>query len=271
MDVPGKMLSTVRNGLRMMRHLPIGSVETRVRFGIWPRPAYAFGVYSATRLARSLNIPGITVIEFGVAGGRGLIELEKLAVKIGEHAEVKVAVLGFDGGHGMPPPKDYRDLPHVWAQGYYQMDFERLKTKLKRASLRIGDVGQTVPQLLSEDRLDPIGFVSFDLDYYSSTKNALGIFEGSHATRLPRVFCYFDDVIWPEWAYHNEYTGELCAIREFNEEQPCRKICKIPNLSLLRARAEPWNEQFYVMHDFDHPLYTVNVAPNGNHHKQLPL
>jgi hypothetical protein len=60
----------------------------------------------------------------------------------------------------------------------------------------------------------PVGFVAFDLDYYSSTTVAFRVFEKEH---LPRVHCYFDDTIWPESAYHNEYIGELCAIREFNE------------------------------------------------------
>lgn len=266
-----KVLTRIRGALRLLRHVPIGSVETRTRFGIWPKPAYAFGVYSAADLARNLKIPAITVIEFGVAGGRGLMELERLAAKIGEHLRVQISVIGFDCANGMPPPSDYRDLPHVWGEGFYQMDFERLKARLKHASLRIGDVSDTVLELLSEGGLDPIGFVSFDLDYYSSTKNALRIFEGSPKTRLPRVFCYFDDIIWPEGACHNEYVGELCAIREFNEEHPRRKLCKFSNLGWLRERNEAWNEQIYVMHDFEHPLYTVNLTPNGDRYRQLPL
>jgi hypothetical protein len=271
MEIPAEVLTRIRGALRLFRHVPIGSIETRVRFGVWPKPAYAFGVYSAAKLARSLGIPAITAIEFGVGGGRGLVELERLAVKIGNHLGVQITVIGFDSGNGMPPPSDYRDLPHVWGKGFYQMDFEKLKAKLKCASLQIGDVGDTVPELLSGGGFDRIGFVSFDLDYYSSTKKALRIFEGGPSTRLPRVFCYFDDIIWPEWACHNEYVGELCAIREFNEEHPHRKLCQMSNLAWTRAHAEAWNEQTYVMHDFEHPLYTVNLMPNGDRYRQIPL
>jgi len=35
---------------------PIGSVHTRVSFDVWTRPHYAFGVYSAAQLARSLGL-----------------------------------------------------------------------------------------------------------------------------------------------------------------------------------------------------------------------
>jgi len=58
----------------------------------------------------------------------------------------------------------------------------------------------------------PVGFVAFDLDYYSSTKSALSIFEGSAATHLPRVHCYFDDVSSNDVACMNPYVGFPASI-----------------------------------------------------------
>src|SRR5437870_4172426 len=256
---------------RLWSRLPVGSVELRTEYGVWPRPSYAFGVYHAADLARSLGLPAISAIEFGVAGGNGLVALERIAEEIAAYAGVRIAVYGFDTGAGLPPALDYRDLPHVWSQGYFTMDEPGLRKRLNSAELLIGDVGETVHRFLNSPEAPPVGFIAFDLDYYSSTKKALGIFQGSPSTRLPRVLSYFDDVIYPERAYHNEYVGELLAIREFNLEHPSKKLCQIPHLQLLRPMTERWSVQMYVCHDFEHPLYMTNITPEGKRHRQLPL
>ena len=54
---------------------PVGPVDAKVHYGIFPRPHYAYGVYWAGYLASSLGIPRMTVIEPGVAGGRGAIAI----------------------------------------------------------------------------------------------------------------------------------------------------------------------------------------------------
>lgn len=248
---------------RLWARFPVGSVPTRVRYDIWDRPHYAYGVYSAADLARRLKLPGIAVLEFGVAGGNGLIALETIAASVGRHLGVNISVFGFDTGEGMPDPVDYRDLPYVWSRGFYRMDRTALETKLTSAKLVIGDVEETVQSFVAPY---PIGFIAFDLDYYSSTKSAFRVFQADH---LPRVYCYFDDTIWPENACHNEFTGELCAIREFNIENTDAKICQIHGLAQTQPRGAAWNEATYIFHDFKHRLYCVNLTPHK--HSQLPL
>jgi len=189
---------------RLWSKFPLGSVALRTEYDIWERPAYAYGVYSAARLAQSLEINNFTVIEFGVAGGNGLLILERIAERISISLGVHIEILGFDTGRGMPNPQDYRDLPHVYQEGFYKMEIEKLKSRLKTAQLIIGDIFDTIPCFFGNPDLPPVGFVAFDLDYYSSTKKAFRIFEGAPLTRLPRVFCYFDDTIYPERACHNE-------------------------------------------------------------------
>ncbi len=50
------------------------------------------------------------------------------------------------------------------------------------------------------------------------------------------------------------------------------KVCPIHMFSHTRPHPSPWNEQMYVLHDFQHPLYcTVNITPKGRSHTQLPL
>lgn len=50
-----------------------------------------------------------------------------------------------------------------------------------------------------------------------------------------------------------------------------KKICQIANLRWTRERARAWNEQFYVLHDFKHPLYGKNITLAGAGYRQLYL
>jgi hypothetical protein len=113
----------------------------------------------------------------------------------------------------MPRPIDYRDLPHVWRQGFFLIDAEKLRSRLVRATLVLGDLGMSVAAWVAAPH-SPVGFVSFDLDYYSSTKAAFRIFESSAVGYLPRVYCYFDDVASNNLSLVNEHVGELLAILE---------------------------------------------------------
>jgi hypothetical protein len=258
-------------GIRgLWRFVPVGTVPTRVRHGILSKPPYAQGVYAAADLAKRLNLPAISALEFGVAGGRGLVALERAAKEVGEHFGIQISVFGFDTGKGMPAPSDYRDLPHVWGKEFYPMDEEKLRRALTSATLILGDVGATVPEFMAAGH-PPIGFVSFDLDYYSSTKQAFRIFESGCCGHLPRVQCYFDDIFWPEAAAQNEYVGELCAIKEFNLEHEDQKICQIYGLRHLFPHPAIWHDQMYVMHHFGHPLYCKSVVGDNPGDKELPL
>lgn len=255
----------------LWKKIPLGGVDTRVRFGIWERPHYAYGVYSAAQLAKHLRSPGVTVIEFGVAGGNGLLALERCSREVSAAMSLPISVVGFDTGRGMPEPGDFRDLPHVWAKGFYAMDVGALRARFRQAQLIIGNVANTAPQFLAGGIEFPIGFIAFDLDYYSSTIQAFVVFDGPPETRLPRVFCYFDDIMWPEYACHNEHVGELAAIREFNSKSDSKQICPLHLLRNMRPHPEPWNDQFYVFHDFVHPNYCTNITAGGSRFQQKPL
>ncbi len=259
-------LSRIPGARGLWQRYPVGSIPDRVRFGIWPRPHYAYGVNFAADLANNLGLREVCVIEFGVAGGNGLLALEDCAGRIGNHYGVKVHVWGFDAGVGLPLPIDYRDFPHLWGEGDYVMDVAALKARLRSAQLILGDIAETIPEFLQRAGVPPIGFVSFDLDYYSSTTAALKIFEGPQGSRLPRTLCYFDDIIWPEAACHSEYTGELLAIAEYNMAHETCKVAKVANFRWTRAHAAEWNEQIYAHHDFTHPLYNVKLRASEQLH-----
>jgi hypothetical protein len=252
------------------RRFPIGSVAVRTRFGAWRRPHYAYGVFHAAYQAKLLGLTGISVIEFGVAGGNGLLNLQTISHDIARYFGLDIFVWGFDSGEGMPSASDYRDLPHVWSGGFYKIEESKLRKQLDPGTrLILGDVRDTLECLRKTQ--EPIGFVSFDLDYYSSTKAALAAFDLPQSTRLPRVYCYFDDIMWPEYACHNPWIGELRAIREFNEEHSQTKLCQLHLLRWMRPHAESWNEQIYILHDFQHPLYSVNLMLRRGDPSQKPL
>jgi hypothetical protein len=223
------------------------------------RPQYLWGVLLAVRVARAIGLPSVAAIEFGVAGGNGLIALERAAGAATMLSGVEVAVYGFDTGTGMPPPVDHRDLPWLIEPGWFEMDEEALRGRLTKAQLVLGPVADTVPRFIDSTH-PPIGFIAFDLDYYSSTMQALELLEAPAQRLLPRVSCYFDDVFGYGWS---DFNGERAAIAEFNAAHEKRKIGKIHGLRYslpATQHALPWHEQMYLAHAFDHPDYN---APEG--------
>jgi hypothetical protein len=238
------------------------SFEERVAYDAFTRPAYAYGISRAAHQAKHLGIPRISVAEFGVAGGNGLVAMEEIAAEVSQAVGVGIEVYGFDHGVGLPPPTDYRDLPYAWQVGQFHMDESALRSRLKYAKLVLGDVRQTLEPFLERNDLAPIGFVSFDLDYYSSTVSALGLFNGPPNRLLPRVYSYFDDTIGPDNELHCKFVGELLAIEEFNVNHNDRKLALIHGLRHKRIIPASWNDAMYVLHVFSHPEYPAYI-PTG--------
>lgn len=217
-------------------------------------PHLVWGVLHAAHLATQLKLARISVIEFGVAGGNGLINLEQVASVVAQQLQITIDVYGFDTGAGLPPPQDYRDLPNLYRAGGYQMDVPALRRRLTSAQLVLGPVKDTIEPFVASAPA-PIAFISFDLDYYSSTKQAFTLLEANPSILLPRVHCYFDDIL----AYtFSEFTGERLAIAEFNETHALRKISPIYDLRYFLPPAHQnswWSTSMYLIHLFDHPQY----------------
>ena len=168
----------------------------------------------------------------------------------------------------MPPPRDYRDLPYLWQAGYFAMEVEKLQAQLQIAQLVLGPVEQTVATFCAKHQPPPIGFIAFDLDYYSSTVTALHILESDHRYLMPRVTCYVDDMVGDiDWAY-NEFAGEMLAIREFNTGHEDIKIAPVQGLRFYGGKLPSvWHEQIFVAHLFRHPDYGRPISDV----QQLPL
>lgn len=246
----------------VLRRLPSASFVSKLRWDAMEYPQYAYGVYQAALQARALGLEATSAIELGVAGGNGLVALEEICERVASEVGVSVSVFGFDRGEGMPQPVDYRDLPCIWQPEFFRMDVTALTARLHRAELVLGDVATTVPGFVERGKFPPVGFVAFDLDYYSSTVAALRILEADDALRLPRVLCYFDDIIGDDWELHSPFTGELLAIEEFNGRHDHLKVSKINGLGYKRRIPAAWNDMIFVAHNFSHPLYNVHIHPS---------
>jgi len=111
------------------------------------------------------------------------------------------------------------------------MDLPKLQRRLKRSKLVLGNVADTVGTFFEKHNPAPFGAVSYDLDFYSSTVNALRILDAKSNQVLPRVICYFDDTLG-DVEFHNDFTGERLAIQEFND---CHSSVKLSPIYYLRA------------------------------------
>ena len=242
-----------------------GSYETKIAFDLVLRPQHAYGVLRAAQDARELGLRNVTLVEFGVAGGAGLMNMAYIAERITRQTGVSFHIYGFDSGLGMPAPRDHRDHPEYYRTGDFPMDEAGLRDALpESATLVLGDLSDTVPQFvagLSSDQ--PIGFVAVDVDYYWSAREALGVFLAPDpAAYLPLTTVYFDDIMLDD---HNSWAGELLAIREFNECSSHRKLEHHRFLENSRVfRNALWLKQTYFLHVMDHAARSVGASSAGD-------
>ncbi|MFN9799831.1 MAG: hypothetical protein ACK54P_07430, partial [Bacteroidota bacterium] len=149
-------------------------------------------------------------------------------------------------------PESYRDHPEIYQQGDFPMNHEALRRSLPgNAQLVIGEIRDTVGPFLSQVSAEaPIGFVSIDVDFYTSTRDALTILDGHPGQYLPRVQMYLDDLEHPS---HNSWCGERLAVNEFNERNALRKIEQHAFLKSYRIfRNARWIDHMFTVHVLDH-------------------
>ena len=243
---------------RILRNLFFLKTKTLVSLNAATRPHYAYCVYNAAILAKKLGYKSFSILEFGVAGGNGIYFLEKFCEKVRLELNIEIQIYGFDLKEGLSNPKDYKDLPYWFQSGFYSMNELKLKKSLNHTKLILGDVKDTVKKFFDVYNPAPIGVILNDLDYYSSTKDSFDIFNGPDERYLPRVFCYFDDIIGTENEMYNIYTGELLAIMEFNKKNEFKKITL--NQNLIARSNESWRYQIYYYHNFLHSNYNTFIG-----------
>jgi len=226
------------------------SIKTRATWELSRKPQYLISLVEAVNQAIEQGHNEISVIEFGVAGGDGLVVLQQEAEAVEKESGVGIKVYGFDmGAEGLPPfIGDCRDHPDAWRPGDYKMDVEKLKARLTdRTTLILGNVSETVQTFFEKHSPPPVGFISFDLDLYSSTKDALKILTAPKSKILWNTPVYFDDI---EFIFNHKYAGEFLAINEFNEENDNIKIDHWYGVESGKPFPERYiYKKLYVAHD----------------------
>jgi hypothetical protein len=232
-----------------LKRLPVRA-STRALWDISGRPAYLVGVHHAARRALREGMGAISVIEFGVAGGDGLLALQREAAAVERELGVVIRVFGFDNGPAGLPEfiGDHRDHPDKWKPGDFPMDVPLLRSRLApRTSLVLGDVAETAPRFFDDPEVPPVGFVAFDLDLYSSTAAALRILSLPNKRTLDHVPLYFDDVAH---SISHRFAGELLAIDEFNRDNDDVKIDRWRGIENDRPFPEAsYLGKMYMAHD----------------------
>jgi hypothetical protein len=241
-----------------IRTAKLGSPKFRYEIGAVERPHYAYLVYQAAQLAHRLGHKRVSVLEFGVAGGGGLLALERHAEWVETIFPVKIEIYGFDTGEGLPELGDYRDLQYHWKPGFFRMNQDVLKAKLTRSTLELGNIRDTVGNFVSDYSPVPIGAMSHDFDYYSSTMDAFKLFDVIGENSLPRMVCYFDDVIGGDVELYNDFIGERAAIHDFNSSHLDRKFS--PAYYLTARGGLTWHHQIWTYHYFGHRDYGKFVS-----------
>jgi hypothetical protein len=214
------------NGNEARSHM--AAIAARIRTGELDlgRKHYALTLSLGVLAAIFCNVGRIVAVEFGVGAGDGLLQLCKAADFFRRELRFEIDVYGLDNATGLPPPADYRDHPELWQQGQFRLpDTAGLRARLPDyAKLIIGDVADTTrmfAEILHPQCL--LGFVSIDVDYYSSTKPCLDILRHDASCYPPAVPMYFDDLMRGHLTY-SAWCGEPLAIAEFNRDNEFRKI-----------------------------------------------
>lgn len=231
-----------------------GTFREKALYGVIKRPNYCYGMLRAADQAKYLGREEVTVVEFGVASGAGLLNMIELGNLITNETGVKFNIVGFDAAGGLPQVKGYKDHAELWKSGdFVMLDRAGLMKRIDgRADLIIGDIHDTVGQLKSH--LSPnrtLGFISVDVDIYTATAAALRCLEWAPDLYLPAVSMYFDDT---QFFFANEWAGELLAINEFNTRSEHRKIGADRSLG-----GQGWHRAMYVCHVLDHEIRNTGV------------
>ena len=193
--------------------------------GSLERMNYAVNIMSAAFEAKRFGYNGISVIEFGVGGGIGLLAAQFHAREISKLIGIDIKVYGFDLGTGLPKSdegKEVDNILHIFQPGFFVMNKEKLVNRLEENTiLIIGDIKNTIKDFVDNYNPYPIGAIFIDVDTYQSTKYILDWMAINNYDNvfLPRIYMYFDDVF-----SQYEGIGEEKAIQEFNNTVKGMKI-----------------------------------------------
>src|SRR6185437_9708208 len=135
----------------------------RERYGRVARANYVYGMLHAADVAKYFGKQRVTIVEFGVASGHGLLNMVSNAPLIEKETGVSLRIVGFDTGRGLLSVSGYKDHPELWNPGDFATeDRDAFMRRLgNRAEIIWGDIADTVmPFLETVNSSAPLGFIS---------------------------------------------------------------------------------------------------------------
>ena len=224
------------------------------------RPHYETLIYETSKNAIKLGHNEINIIELGVAGGDGIRTLVKYKKKIENILKIKINIIGFDTGTGLPETNYKQDLPFFWKKGdYTNQNLNKLEKDFTNVKIYQGNISSTLEEFINQNK-KKIGLIIFDLDLYSSTKSFLNKIPelSKENLLLPRTFCYFDDLFLADYCL-DDTNGEPLAISEFNINFKEFKLGKsfdhINDFKFPLAKG-----QIYTLHDLNNLDYEKYIG-----------
>jgi hypothetical protein len=219
------------------------------------RPHYECILFEACYEAKKLDYKEVSVLELGVAGGNGIIALEKYKTKMEKIFNIKINIYGFDSGNGLPKPLSVLDPTFLWQEGKYKIDKKKIELNTN-SKIFFGDIRNTIDDFANYYPKNIIS-IFFDLDLYSSTKSFLDQLFKLEKFLCPRVYCFFDNIFNINH-YLNKFNGELGAINEFNKTSLNMKLaCSLDNLNDYKFPLA--KNMLYILHNFNHKDYNKYI------------
>ena len=230
------------------------------------RPHYETILLESCIEAQKLGYDEISILELGVAGGNGIISLEKYKNKIQKLININVNIYGFDSGVGIPITNDKRDIIFLTKPGTYKIDKQLLEKKIQ-SKIFYGDIKNTIDLFIKTNPKNIIA-IFFDLDLYTSTRDFLKQINKLEDYLCPRVYCYFDDIFNTTHVI-NQFNGENLAINEFNKISQNLKIGKSYD-NIMDFKFPLAKNNLFMMQNFNHPDYNKYIG-NDDEENSLSL
>lgn len=172
--------------------------------------------------ARQSTAPRNCYYEFGVGWGRTMTAFAKAAVRAARDNVVPIEdikIFGFDSFEGLPEKTSDADDHPDWDCGTFAHDEDFVRQTVSSTRFPADQIQffkgffdqSLTPELAATLTETPPAILTIDVDYYSSTSQAL---EFVRPLLSSGAVFYFDDL----YSFHlHPEMGQTRAIREFNE------------------------------------------------------
>lgn len=208
------------------------------------RQDLALFLYKYELYKKILDIHG-SILEFGVYRGGGCFTFAQLSAIL-EPYNYQRRVVGFDTFEGFPsvsendmltdPRLNPKKGDFFTSENFYEelkknvelFDLNRFLNHVEKISFVKGDINETLPAFLQENKHLVVSLAYFDLDIYQPTKKTLELI----VPRIPKGgILAFDEINNPMWPGETQAIIETIGINNLRLQkctfEPCRCYCVI--------------------------------------------